>query len=134
MFRIKRSLEIFGDYENYTFLESLELYDSEKQCCQFFQYLFGRHLGFSKWPLFFLKIWHFSACNKPIDVFLVSTYTFLRSMNWGIFFCLFSNNFLQIKCWYSYLHGSIMKYSYSNCYALCHNHQLFAVIVYCYAC
>ena len=49
------SLAIFGDYVNYTFLETLGSTESEKQYLHFFQVPYGRHLGFSKWRLFFRK-------------------------------------------------------------------------------
>ena len=47
------SFRIFGDLKNYTFLETLGSTASEKQCLHFFQAPYGRHLGFSKWRLFF---------------------------------------------------------------------------------
>ena len=50
------SFRIFGDLENYTFLETLGPSESEKQCLHFFQASYGRHLGFSKWRLFFSEI------------------------------------------------------------------------------
>ena len=53
------SFRIFGDLENYTFLESLGPTESEKQCLHFFQAPYGSHLGFSKWPPFFTEIWQY---------------------------------------------------------------------------
>ena len=50
------SFRIFGDLENYTFLESLGPTESEKQCLHFFQAPYGSHLGFSKWPPIFTEI------------------------------------------------------------------------------
>jgi len=50
------SFRIFGDLKNYTFLETLGYTESEKQCLHFFQAPYGRHLGFSKWRLFFSEI------------------------------------------------------------------------------
>ena len=50
------SFRIFGDLVNYTFLETLGPTKFEKQCSHFFQASYGRHLGFSKWPLFFSEI------------------------------------------------------------------------------
>ena len=50
------SFRIFGDLENYTFLETLGPTESEKQCLHFFQAPYGRHLGFSKWRFFFINL------------------------------------------------------------------------------
>ena len=42
------SPDFFGEYQNYTFLETLLYKQSEKQCFHLLQDLFGRHLGFYK--------------------------------------------------------------------------------------
>jgi len=68
--------------ENYTFLETLGPTESEKQCLHFFQAPYGRHLGFSKWRLFFfLKSGNISASKHHRHMILVSKQTFSRSKN-----------------------------------------------------
>ena len=42
------SPEFCGEYENYTFLETLLYKQSEKQCFHLLLDLYGRHLGFYK--------------------------------------------------------------------------------------
>jgi len=56
MYQNMLSFRIFGDLVNYTFLETLGPTESEKTMFTFFQAPYGRHLGFSKWRLFFTEI------------------------------------------------------------------------------
>src|SRR6218665_2083345 len=48
MFEFELSPEFRGEYENYTFLESLWYRQSEKQCFHLPRVQYGRHLAFYK--------------------------------------------------------------------------------------
>ena len=75
------SLEIFGENENYTFLESLESRESENQCWHFFRAPLVAILDFQNGGCFFLKNGYILGCTHRIYMVLVSKYTFLRSRN-----------------------------------------------------
>jgi hypothetical protein len=87
------SFRIFGDLENYTLLETLGSSESEKQCLHFFQASYGRHLGFSKWRLFFLKSGYISASKHHRHMILVSKPTLLRSKNLMQYLKMWSNTY-----------------------------------------
>ena len=66
------SFRIFGDMENYTFLESLGLTESEKQCFHFFKHPMAAILDFQKGRRFLLKYGNISASRDHRHMILES--------------------------------------------------------------
>jgi len=70
------SFRIFGDLKKLYIFGNVRIYWIWKTMFTFFQAPYGRHLGFSKWRLFFLKSGNISASNHPRHMILVSKHTF----------------------------------------------------------
>jgi len=65
------SFRIFGDLENYTFLETLGPTEPEKQCLHFFEHPMAAIFDFQNGDYFFLKSGNLSSNRGSVRRFII---------------------------------------------------------------